>query len=173
VAVIRRLSGRPSGGSGSIRSRVGQPHLAGAVHPLVLATADRRQSWREVVALSPVGVLIVDDQEAFRRAAKAVIESTEGFTLLGVAASGEESLTAVAALRPDLVLMDVHMPGMDGFEATRRLTQMRTPPAVVLVSTYERGDYDDEVDGCGALAYLSKSDFSPSTLAAVWGTEAR
>jgi DNA-binding NarL/FixJ family response regulator len=72
-----------------------------------------------------VRVLIVDDQELFRRAMAAVVQETPGLTVVGSAASGEESLTAVAALRPDLVLMDVNMPGMDGIEAT----QGCSPPA--------------------------------------------
>src|SRR5688572_16123851 len=72
--------------------------------------------------MADVRVLIVDDQETFRRALASVVEETPGFTMVGSATSGEESLVAAAALRPQLVLMDVNLPGIDGLEATRRLT---------------------------------------------------
>ena len=71
--------------------------------------------------MAEVRVLIVDDQEPFRRAMAAVVEETDGFVVVGSATTGEESLAAAAELRPDLVLMDVNLPGIDGIEATRRL----------------------------------------------------
>jgi DNA-binding NarL/FixJ family response regulator len=67
--------------------------------------------------MSDVRVLIVDDQEPFRLAMAAVVEETDGFEVGGFAVTGEESLTAVSELRPDLVLMDIHLPGIDGIEA--------------------------------------------------------
>ena len=71
--------------------------------------------------MNPVRVLVVDDQEVFRRVMSAVVEQTEGFVLVGCAGSGEESIVTAGARRPDLVLMDVNLPGIDGMEATRRL----------------------------------------------------
>ncbi|TIC87518.1 response regulator transcription factor [Nocardioides sp. GY 10113] len=114
-----------------------------------------------------VRVLIVDDQEPYRLAMAAVVEATPGFELVGAAASGEESLAAAAALRPDLVLMDVHLPGIDGIEATRRLVSgPGGAPVVVLLSTYD----EDQVDaaGCGAAAYIPKGAFGPDRLAGAW-----
>ena len=73
--------------------------------------------------MAEVRVLIVDDQEPFRRAMAAVVGETDGFVVVGSASSGEESLRMAATLRPDLVLMDVALPGIDGIEATGR------PPA--------------------------------------------
>ena len=72
--------------------------------------------------MTDVRVLIVDDQEPFRRAMGAVVDATDGFVVVGSATSGEESLRSAGELRPDLVLMDVNLPGIDGIEAARRLS---------------------------------------------------
>jgi DNA-binding NarL/FixJ family response regulator len=114
----------------------------------------------------PAPVLVVDDQETFRQTLAAVVAATDGFVLAGAAASGEEALALVPVLRPRLVLMDVHLPGIDGVEAARRLCAAGGAPVVVLLSTYE----EDEValDGCGASAYVPKRLFGPDRLAEVW-----
>ena len=71
--------------------------------------------------MKTVRVLIVDDQVPFRRAAQAVVESTDSFVVIGAVATAEDALASVAELEPDLVLMDVNLPGIDGMEASRRL----------------------------------------------------
>jgi DNA-binding NarL/FixJ family response regulator len=113
-----------------------------------------------------VRVLIVDDQEPFRRAMATVVSATEGFTVVGSVTTGEESLVAAGELSPDLVLMDVNLPGIDGVEATRRLVSEPNPPLVVLLSTYD----EDQVDaaGCGAASYIPKAAFGPDRLSAAW-----
>ena len=116
--------------------------------------------------MDEVRVLIVDDQEPFRRAMAAVVDATDGFVVVGSATSGEESLTAAAELRPDLVLMDVNLPGIDGIEATRRLTSAPAAPVVILLSTYDEDQF--EIAGCGAAAYVAKAAFGPDRLSAVW-----
>ena len=113
-----------------------------------------------------IGVLVVDDQDPFRRAMAAVVEETDGFVVVGAVASGEESLVAVKELRPGLVLMDVNLPGIDGVEATRRIRQAPDAPVVILLSTYDEDEFDSS--GCGAAAYVSKSAFSPERLQQVW-----
>ena len=118
--------------------------------------------------MDPVRVLIVEDQSLFRRAMRAVVEVTEGFVVVGCVGSGEESLVAAGTLRPDLVLMDVNLPGIDGMEATRRLRTGGTATAVVLLSTYDEDDWDGLAQECGAVAYVAKSAFGPERLAAVW-----
>jgi DNA-binding NarL/FixJ family response regulator len=120
----------------------------------------------EEVAVSDVRVLIVDDQELFRRAMAMVVEATEGFSVVGSVATGEESLQVAAHLAPDLVLMDVNLPGIDGVEATRRMVSTTDPPVVVLLSTYD----EDQIDatGCGAVAYIPKAVFGPDRLSAAW-----
>jgi CheY-like chemotaxis protein len=119
--------------------------------------------------VNPVRVLVVDDQAVFRRVMSAVVDETEGFVLVGSAASGEESIATAGVLRPDLVLMDVNLPGIDGMEATRRLRADTTAAAaVVLLSTYDEDDWDGQVQECGAVAYIAKSAFGPDRLTAVW-----
>ena len=118
--------------------------------------------------MNPVRVLVVDDQALFRRVMSAVVDETEGFVLVGCAASGEESIVAARLLRPDLILMDVNLPGIDGMEATRRLREESTAAGVVLLSTYDEDDWDGQAEGCGAVSYVAKSAFGPDTLAAVW-----
>jgi CheY-like chemotaxis protein len=117
--------------------------------------------------VNPVRVLVVDDQVLFRRVMSAVVDETEGFVLVGCAASGEESIVAARVLLPDLILMDVNLPGIDGMEATRRLRGDRSA-AVVLLSTYDEDDWDGQAQECGAVAYIAKSAFGPDTLTAVW-----
>jgi DNA-binding NarL/FixJ family response regulator len=119
-----------------------------------------------------VRVLIVDDQELFRKAASAVVRESEGFVLVGSVATGEESIPAAQWLRADLVLMDVSLPGIDGFESTRRLRARGAAPVVVLLSTHDAGEFGDDVHECGATAYLAKSALGPETLASVWASSA-
>ncbi len=116
-----------------------------------------------------VRVLIVDDQEPFRLAARAVVESTDGFEVAGEAETGEASVDAARALNPDLVLMDVNLPGINGLEATRRIRANSNGVVVVLLlSTYEEAEYAPQAAECGAAAYIPKSKFEPERLAEAW-----
>lgn len=115
-----------------------------------------------------VRVLVVDDHEPFRAAAVAVIEATAGFTLAGVADSGEESVRSAEAGHVDLVVMDVDLPGIDGLTASERVAELADPPVVMLVSTHDEEEFADRLMEVGAAAYMSKSRFGPDTLAAVW-----
>ena len=113
-----------------------------------------------------VRVRVVDDQEPFRAAMSAVVELTEGFAVVDAVASGEESVAAARDLAPDLVLMDVNLPGIDGIEATRRIRALPAAPVVVLLSTYDEDDFDRE--GCGAASYVPKGAFGPDRLLHEW-----
>jgi DNA-binding NarL/FixJ family response regulator len=119
-----------------------------------------------------VRVLIVDDQASFRRAARNVVELTEGFDLAGEVSSGEDSVEAARSMRPDLVLMDVRLPRIDGLEACRRILDGNavggSPPVIILVSADEPAEPSEWLDRCGAAAYVAKSEFGSERLMAVW-----
>jgi DNA-binding NarL/FixJ family response regulator len=95
-----------------------------------------------------------------------VVQETPGFEVAGEASSGEESLVAAAELLPDLVLIDVNLPGIDGLEATRRLRGHDCPPAVLLLSTYNEDLGEQFVAEFGAMAYVTESAFGPEVLEA-------
>jgi CheY-like chemotaxis protein len=115
-----------------------------------------------------VQVLVVDDQAPFRQAMAAVVAET----VVGQAASGEESVSACRELRPDLVLMDVNLPGIDGVEATRLVRALPSPPVVLLLSTYD-ADAADGFGESGAAAYVTKGEFGPERLRAAWAAAIR
>jgi DNA-binding NarL/FixJ family response regulator len=117
-------------------------------------------------------VLIVDDQEPFRLAARAVVEATDGFEVAGEVETGEASVEAVRELAPDLVLMDVNLPGIDGLEATRQILDGSDTVVVLLLSTYEADEYGPRAAEVGAAAYIPKSEFEPDRLAEAWASAA-
>ena len=117
-----------------------------------------------------VRVLIVDDQEPFRLAARMVVELTDGFEVAGEAQTGEDSVTMAADLHPDLVLMDVNLPGINGLDATREILTASDTVVVLLLSTYEEAEYAPRAAECGAAAYIPKSEFGPDRLESAWGT---
>ena len=116
-----------------------------------------------------VRVLIVDDQEPFRLAARMVVELTDGFEVAGEAQTGEDSITMAADLHPDLVLMDVNLPGVNGLDATREILTASDTVVVLLLSTYEEAEYAPRAEECGAAAYIPKSEFGPDRLESAWG----
>jgi len=115
-----------------------------------------------------VSVLIVDDQPPFREAAKVVFELLDRFDVIGEAGSGEEALQLVGDLHPDLVVMDINLPGMNGVDATRELTSAHAGTVVVLVSTYEANALPRGATSCGALAYIHKEQFDADLIEELW-----
>ena len=116
-----------------------------------------------------VRVLIVDDQEPFRMAARMVVEATEGFEAVGEAETGEDSVRMAEELAPDLVLMDVNLPGINGLDATRQILAEHADRVVVLLlSTYEEEEYAPRAAEVGAAAYIPKSVFGPDRLEGAW-----
>jgi len=117
---------------------------------------------------SEVPVLIVDDQAPFRRAARAVVTATPGFSVVGEAESGEDAVALADQLAPALVLMDINLPGINGIEATRRITAAHPGTVVMLLSTYQAGDLPADAASCGAVTYVHKEEFAPSVVTDVW-----
>ena len=97
-----------------------------------------------------------------------VVEMTDGFEVLAEAVNGEQALELVTDARPDMVLMDVQMPGIDGIETTRRIRALANPPVVVVMSTHESGDYEAVALSAGAIGFVPKSQFGMDTLAEMW-----
>lgn len=113
-----------------------------------------------------ISVLIVDDQEAFRSAARLVVELTEGFDVVGEAETGELGVDMAAELQPSIILMDMNLPGIDGLEAIRRIIAGRPDARIIGLSTYD--EFADRALAAGAVAFISKSEFGPTRLAEVW-----
>jgi DNA-binding NarL/FixJ family response regulator len=112
-------------------------------------------------------ILIVDDHPSFRATVRALL-TADGFDVVGEAADGASALDAIAELRPDLVLLDVQLPDMDGFaviEAIQRLNGHA--PKVVLTSSHDACDFGSIVPRCGAAAFVPKAELSGAALHAV------
>lgn len=113
-------------------------------------------------------VLIVDDHAEFRASATALLEA-EGFAVVASAADGESAVEAVARLRPQVVLLDVQLPGTDGFAVADQLARLDEPPRVVLISSREARAYGARLDAAPARGFLAKRELSGAALAALVG----
>jgi DNA-binding NarL/FixJ family response regulator len=113
-------------------------------------------------------VVTVDDQEVFRSVAREVVEATAGFVPAGEAASGEEALRLVEEVKPQLVLVDVRMPGMNGVETARRLSAAHLDLVIVLISLEDRSNVPSNIEESGAVAFMRKQDFGPAKLRQLW-----
>ena len=108
-------------------------------------------------------VLIVDDHQGFRGRARALLEQA-GFSVVGGAASGAEGIAEAGRLRPRLVLLDVQLPDLDGFEVARRLHALDASIDVVLTSTHDCSDYGPLVVECPARGFVAKSELAPAAI---------
>ena len=120
-----------------------------------------------------VRVLTVDDQATFRGIAREVIDATPGFDAVGEAASGEEALDAVARLAPELVLLDVRMPGLDGIEVARMLRSSHPETVLVLISMEEAIDIPSAAQIAESVPLVRKQDFGPRMLRRLWSERRR
>ncbi len=108
-------------------------------------------------------VLVVDDHPSFRRCARALLEA-EGFDVVGEAENGTAALELAEQLEPELVLVDVQLPDLDGFEVTTRLLAREPRLKVVLVSSRDRSAYGPLIEQSGARGFVSKADLSGEAL---------
>lgn len=109
-------------------------------------------------------VLIVDDHAEFRRLARLLLEE-HGFVVVGEAPDGAAGLRAASDLEPDLVLLDVMLPDFDGLTVADQMSELASPPMVVLISSRRRGDFGPRLDRCSAQAFIHKGDLSGELLA--------
>jgi len=116
----------------------------------------------------PVRVVTVDDHVAFLRAAEEVIRATPGFDVAGEATSGQAALAIADEAKPDLMLIDVHMPGMDGIEVASRLTELHADTTIVLISAQDLSQIPAAAGRCGAAAVVRKEDVGPRLLRRLW-----
>jgi two-component system, NarL family, invasion response regulator UvrY len=113
-------------------------------------------------------VWVVDDQASFRRATAAAVAATDDFAMGGDCETGESAVELIPAGSAGIVLMDIHMPGIGGIEAARRIRAAHPEVLVLLTSTYNFEDLPAEVADCGAAAYLHKEHLTPELLTRLW-----
>ena len=114
-------------------------------------------------------LLIVDDHEGFRSFAQQLFAS-EGFEITGTASDGESALAAVGEQHPDLVLLDVQLPGIDGFEVASQLADTPDAPAVVLTSSRDPSDFGTRLAQAPARGFIAKQHLSGEALARTLAT---
>src|SRR4051812_10393025 len=111
-------------------------------------------------------LMIVDDHRSFRDAARRVLESA-GFDVVGEAADGETALEAIRKMRPSVVLLDVQLPGIDGFEVAARLIEQGDPPVIVMTSSRDAADFGPLIAESGARGFIPKAELSGPAIHAV------
>jgi DNA-binding NarL/FixJ family response regulator len=134
---------------------------------LVLATVSALETYGTISSMRPT-VLIVDDHAAFRASARALLQA-EGFDVIGEATGGAQAVAAVAALRPQIVLLDIQLPGLDGLAVAEQLARAADAPAVVLISSRDAAAYGPRLQGTPARGFIPKSGLSGEALAALTG----
>src|SRR5215208_2168780 len=113
-----------------------------------------RRQKREAFMTDPIRLMIVDDQKLMRQGLRTLLELEAGFEIVGEAGDGQTALEAYEELQPDVVLMDIRMPGMDGVEATRRIHERWPKARVIILTTFNDDAYVFEALRVGALGYL-------------------
>jgi DNA-binding NarL/FixJ family response regulator len=108
-------------------------------------------------------VLVVDDHSSFRACARRLLEG-EGYRVLGEAIDGASALTAARALRPELALVDVYLPDIDGFEVAERLLALDDSAVVILISSHDRAELEPLVPESGARGFLPKDELSKEAI---------
>lgn len=115
-----------------------------------------------------IRTLLVDDSIAILDSVERYVTSLPGVEVVGRACSGQQAIQLVAQLRPDLVLIDVTMPGMNGLEATQQIKKFPDAPRVIVLSIHEQAEYRDAALSAQADAYIAKSDLKSGLVATLW-----
>ena len=116
----------------------------------------------------PVRVLTVDDHRPFLEVTHEMIHGMPGFEPVAEVSSGADAMVAADAVEPDLVLIDVHMPEMNGIEASRKLSASHPEIVVVLISTADPSELPAAAGSCGAADLLRKQDLGPGAIRRIW-----
>jgi DNA-binding NarL/FixJ family response regulator len=124
---------------------------------------------RPVKILTVMRVLIVDDHRSFRASARQLLEA-EGFTVVGEAVDGHQAIAAAQRLEPDLILLDVQLPDIDGFEVAAQLAALGVRSAVVLTSSRARTEYGSLVAESAARGFIPKEELSGARLTGLVST---
>jgi DNA-binding NarL/FixJ family response regulator len=113
--------------------------------------------------MAAMTVLVVDDHPGFRACARRLLER-EGFDVVAEAGDGSSALEWARAAQPQLALVDVYLPDIDGFQLAAQLRSLAAAPMVVLISSHERSELDPLVPGCGARGFVPKDELSRQTI---------
>jgi DNA-binding NarL/FixJ family response regulator len=117
--------------------------------------------------MTDVRVLIAEDQTLMRQGLRTILELNDGFVVVGEAADGTQAVERALALRPDVVLMDVQMPGVNGVEATRQITQAQPGTRVIILTTFDYDEYVFDAMKAGARGYMLKDIPAAELLATI------
>jgi len=140
--------------------------LAGVSGVRLAPAMVRLAVWRKAMPaamLDRMKVLIVDDHPSFRASARRMLEA-DGYEVVAEAATGAEGIRSAIELGPQLVLLDVHLPDIDGFDVAARLSAGEAAPAVVLTSSHDGSDLGRLVSRSGARGFIPKSELSGEAL---------
>lgn len=119
------------------------------------------------IAHMTIRVLIVDDHEMLRNGLRAILESQDGFMVCGEAKNGAEAIEKTEALDPDVVILDITMPTMDGFEAARKIRQSHPDTPILILTMHSSKEFIGVLRKIGASGYISKSESATTLLAAI------
>lgn len=120
-------------------------------------------------ALTTIRIMLVDDSRTFLDSAGALLDAVPGFEVVARLRSAEDALAELRFTRPDVVIVDIHMPGMSGLEAARRIKTRPSPPRVILTTIHDDSEYDRAAAAVGADAFVPKSEFGARIGAAITG----
>jgi DNA-binding NarL/FixJ family response regulator len=122
--------------------------------------------YEDGATLTAPTILIVDDHPSFRAAARFLLE-TEGFTVVGVATDGESAVREALRLAPDVVLLDVSLPDIDGFQVASRLRSEGSSSAIVFTSSRDGFDFDPRVSDAGGVGFIAKAELTGDAVRAL------